>query len=633
MLFLNDLLSKSVTVHAAQENYLLAKKIPEKFLNDVDVAIIITQIREATGSHDGLAEIWADLFEQSPQNPNTIKYHVKHLLRSRQQEKALKIVDIAYPIKEAGFDQLFSRAELLDDVQAYDAGDELFRKLIADYETDRNLRITYAKRLAARGLLLNAYLCLEPVCQKFKLGSKALALFEGLKQKVELLLQHHEPADLTDHDCRIVAMHIVIESFEDRSVDRKNDGDCGKIALITGSLGPGGAERQMSRLAALLAAQNRETSNDAKVEVIVKSCAPVRNCDFFLPYLQENGVDVAQISSMKPIWAKRQPNIPEHLHTLLEMMPPQVHYGVTRLVPHLKAKNFDVISLWQDGAVLFGAVAALLSGARNIQLVFRGLPPNIRGDRQRPEYLPLYRALAKVPGVHFLTNSQITASEYAAWLQLPVKRFDVLYNGVPPLDTAVDAEDKAKWQKFKVETEGATETIGGVFRYEPDKQPLIWVKLAKQYLKQYPKARFVSVGNGRLFEKAQKLAQDLGIDNRILFVGHSQYVGFWYDKMDVKVLLSRYEGLPNVLIEAQHLGVPVVSTPAGGAVECFIEDQTGKILSSALHPDLVDACKKIKALVELYQNDNTLSQKAMAHVRESFSEEGALATFCEISSR
>jgi glycosyltransferase involved in cell wall biosynthesis len=55
--------------------------------------------------------------------------------------------------------------------------------------------------------------------------------------------------------------------------------------------------------------------------------------------------------------------------------------------------------------------------------------------------------------------------------------------------------------------------------------------------------------------------------------------------MDVFVLLSRYEGLPNVLIEAQYMGVRVVTTPAGGAAECLIDGVTGHVLDCAENPD------------------------------------------------
>src|SRR5690606_36584765 len=115
---------------------------------------------------------------------------------------------------------------------------------------------------------------------------------------------------------------------------------------------------------------------------------------------------------------------------------------------------------------------------------------NIRKDRYREEYPALYQALAQVPGVHFVSNSRKAAQEYAQWLDIPLERFHILYNGVPELATGGSPEDEQKWDAFHACTADATETIGGVFRLEPDKRPQLWIKLAAQYLKRRPLARF-----------------------------------------------------------------------------------------------------------------------------------------------
>jgi glycosyltransferase involved in cell wall biosynthesis len=141
------------------------------------------------------------------------------------------------------------------------------------------------------------------------------------------------------------------------------------------------------------------------------------------------------------------------------------------------------------------------------------------------------------------------------------------------------------WREFDGRTKNATRTVGGVFRFDTDKQPLTWIRFAARYLKRHEDARFVLVGGGRLLEHAVKLAEDYGIEDRILFVGRSTHVGYWMTKMDVLVLLSRYEGLPNVLIEAQYMGVQVVTTPAGGAPECLIDGVSGHVLDCAEKPD------------------------------------------------
>jgi glycosyltransferase involved in cell wall biosynthesis len=370
-----------------------------------------------------------------------------------------------------------------------------------------------------------------------------------------------------------------------------------------------------------------------KVEVLVKQhsepsgSGKKQELDFFLPVLADAQIPVTEINGLPAISTSHQSVADPGLTRLLEQLPPPVHYGVTRLAPLLRANAFDVVSLWQDGTCLFGALAALFAGVPTIHLVFRGLPPNIRKDRFREEYPVLYQALAQVPGVYFVSNSRTAAQEYAQWLGIPLERFHILYNGVPELTTGSSAEDEKKWNTFQACTTDATETIGGVFRLEPDKRPQLWIKLAALYLKQRPQARFFIVGDGRLLDNMVALAEELCVTDRLLFVGLSNHVGYWYSQMDAKVLLSRFEGLPNVLIEAQLLGVPVVSTPAGGAGECFIENVTGHLLADVEHPDLNEACEKIASMVDLMRGNDVLKQHSRQRARELFSLSAMLSKF------
>jgi glycosyltransferase involved in cell wall biosynthesis len=209
-------------------------------------------------------------------------------------------------------------------------------------------------------------------------------------------------------------------------------------------------------------------------------------------------------------------------------------------------------------------------------------------------------------------------------------RFHVLYNGVPDLAVNASPADEAKWEAFKASTSDATETIGGVFRLEPDKRPQLWIKLAALYLKRRPQARFVIVGDGRLHDNIVALAEELRVQDRLLLVGLSNHVGYWYSQMDASVLLSRYEGLPNVLIEAQLLGVPVISTPAGGAGECFVENETGHLLSDVEHPDMHEACDKVESMIDLARTNQDLKTQSRQRAQNLFSLDAMLSMFLSL---
>ncbi|MDT4808494.1 glycosyltransferase [Achromobacter agilis] len=636
---LEEIVTESSRVQVAQENLARAEALARDHMADSKVRFLLLRLQESAGLNEGLAEQWSTLLEECPDDLQIVRYCATRLVKERHVDEALSLVERHLPESMESPDRLFARAKLLSDIRAHEQSDELFRRLISQ-NTDRNMRVEFAKRLRKRGLLAEAFEAIAPVMKHLAPGSKAAELANGLASDYAFY-QRFEPEGLAGKDVRIVSMKHAILHFRDRPIAEPSPGKSVSVALVTGSLGPGGAERQLTRLAGELTRMAESPDcrqadvpmKPKKVEVLVKQhtepsgSTKKQGLDFFLPVLAKAQIPVTEINRLPAVSVSHQP-VPEgSLGRLLEQLPPPVHYGVTRLTPVLRANPFDVVSLWQDGTCLFGALAALLAGARTIHLVFRGLPPNIRKDRFREEYPELYQALAQVPGVYFVSNSCKAAEAYSEWLGIPITRFHILYNGVPDLATDAAAVDEEKWKAFQESTTDATETIGGVFRLEPDKRPQLWIKLAALYLKERPQARFVIVGDGRLHENIVALAQELRVTDRLLLVGLSNHVGYWYSQMDASVLLSRYEGLPNVLIEAQLLGVPVISTPAGGAGECFVENETGHLLSDVDHPDLHEACEKVASMVDQVRGNEQLRAHSRHRAQKLFSLDAMLAKF------
>lgn len=82
----------------------------------------------------------------------------------------------------------------------------------------------------------------------------------------------------------------------------------------------------------------------------------------------------------------------------------------------------------------------------------------------------------------------------------------------------------------------------------------------------------VLVGDGPLKGELQALARKLGVEHRVHFVGRQSNPYPWMAQAEVFVLSSRWEGYPNVLLEALGLGVPVVVTAYDASVNAIIGD-------------------------------------------------------------
>lgn len=66
----------------------------------------------------------------------------------------------------------------------------------------------------------------------------------------------------------------------------------------------------------------------------------------------------------------------------------------------------------------------------------------------------------------------------------------------------------------------------------------------------------ILLGEGPLMEDTRKLAEELGVADKIHFLGNHKNIADYYQAMDYFVYPSRYEGMPGTIVEAQASGLP-----------------------------------------------------------------------------
>ncbi|MCY2976180.1 MAG: glycosyltransferase family 4 protein [Planctomycetota bacterium] len=102
------------------------------------------------------------------------------------------------------------------------------------------------------------------------------------------------------------------------------------------------------------------------------------------------------------------------------------------------------------------------------------------------------------------------------------------------------------------------------------------VSHADDLLNKLPQFQIIIIGEGPLRSVLQTQASQLRNEARIHFVGQQSNVLEWMRSSKLLLLPSRYEGMPNVVLEAMAVGLPVATTRAEGIVETLgpaAEDQ------------------------------------------------------------
>jgi glycosyltransferase involved in cell wall biosynthesis len=135
---------------------------------------------------------------------------------------------------------------------------------------------------------------------------------------------------------------------------------------------------------------------------------------------------------------------------------------------------------------------------------------------------------------------------------------------------------------------------------------------------------FVHIGGGELLTRLQQQAQDLGIDDRIDWLGAlpQTEVLSRYRAADLFVLPSKIsddgdrDGLPNVLMEAQSQALACLSTSISGIPELILHRQTGWLVEQK---DADALCQALQTLIADPALRNRLGQAGFERVRHEFS--------------
>ncbi len=144
------------------------------------------------------------------------------------------------------------------------------------------------------------------------------------------------------------------------------------------------------------------------------------------------------------------------------------------------------------------------------------------------------------------------------------------------------------------------QVIGSVGSLTDVKDPLLFIDVASKISQRLPDAAFIMIGEGELKDDLVSRVRQLDLTEVFHFTGFLQESVAAISCLDLLLVTSKNEGIPNVILEAFITKTPVVSVDVGGIPELIQNDQTGKLSSR----DSVELAEKA---IQLLSN-STLSK-------------------------
>ena len=154
----------------------------------------------------------------------------------------------------------------------------------------------------------------------------------------------------------------------------------------------------------------------------------------------------------------------------------------------------------------------------------------------------------------------------------------LIFNAVDPLGLLGEVGGETL-RKRLLKGEGGL-LVGCFGRLSHEKGQDILLRAIPSVIETFPTASFLLLGDGPAKKALEELATELGIRERVLFQPHASAMRDYYEAIDLLVLPSRSEGLPNVILEALSFGVEVVATDVGAVGEVIRGRKTSRLVPS-----------------------------------------------------
>jgi glycosyltransferase involved in cell wall biosynthesis len=264
------------------------------------------------------------------------------------------------------------------------------------------------------------------------------------------------------------------------------------------------------------------------------------------------------------------------------------------LVELLNLCRRERVAIWHGHDYKSNLLGLLLWRFRRMRLV-----TTLHGWVQNTARTPLYYAIDRWTLPRYEQVLCVSTDLHAAALTsgVPAERCFLVENGI----------DTEEYRRRRSLDEAKAEfgvppgrfVVGAVGRLSAEKGFDRLIRAVHQVVKTGLDIELWIAGDGAERGQLQALANSLGCADRVRLLGYRNDTMELYHAMDVYALSSLREGLPNVLLEAMAMAVPVVSTRIAGIPRLVTHGENGLLVGPDSEEELANALATLLTSAEL----------------------------------
>lgn len=181
----------------------------------------------------------------------------------------------------------------------------------------------------------------------------------------------------------------------------------------------------------------------------------------------------------------------------------------------------------------------------------------------------------------YIAITELIRETFMKKYQIPEQKIDVIYPVVDDSHIRWVEKQNLPYQVLceKYGLDVKKEHYAYIARLAEQKNPLRYLKLVKEIVEEYgEQMQFVMVGDGILREQTDAFIKKYHMEEQIIRISYIENIPEFLRILDGLMILSHFEGMPIVSIEAMSMGVPVFSTDSGDTRRFLEKNKNGMIL-------------------------------------------------------